>query len=101
MEDSGDVCQHPSIYDEHGLYLEARGPESFPVPHSRLLPIGTLCKSGIQADILTSFTEYGPWNGGWDGVNDDFFDRTPWIDKQPKVFWVRGNVFRRRLVGSS
>lgn len=87
IRDSGDVCQHPLVFDEHGLFLEPRGPESFPVPHSRLLPIGTLCKADLQGDILTSFTEYGPWNGGWDGVNDDFFDTTAWEDKQPKLFW--------------
>jgi hypothetical protein len=88
IRDSGDVCQHPSIFDQHGLYLEARGPASFPVPHSKLLPVGALCRSAIQGDMVTPMIEFGPWDGSWTGIQKDFYDTNVWEGKKPTLFWV-------------
>jgi hypothetical protein len=88
IRDSGDVCQHPSIFDQHGLYLEARGPASFPVPHSKLLPVGALCRSAIQGDMVTPMIEFGPWDGSWTGIHEDFYDTNLWEGKKPTLFWV-------------
>lgn len=75
-----DICDHPTVFDMHGLYINPLGPHSFPKPHSKILPVGTICKAAHQGDILTAFPEYLPGDDWRD-------DQQRWDDKITKVFW--------------
>jgi hypothetical protein len=75
------MCQHPSLFNEHSVFVRTHPERHRFQHHSRVLPIGAVCKVQQQGDILTALPESGPWTG-WED------DPKAWEEKSSRLYWV-------------
>lgn len=76
-----DICQHPSILENHGITLEHKDADSQPKPHTRLLPIFAQSRSKLHADIAVTPV-------GKDGRHRHEIGFDPlWKKKSGKLYW--------------
>lgn len=73
-------CDHPSLLDNHGMFLEEHIETSSPKPHTKLLPIFSLSKTPLNQDIPITPV-------GKDGQFESAGVEPKWNQKQGKMYW--------------
>ncbi|WOO80670.1 Beta-1,2-xylosyltransferase 1 [Vanrija pseudolonga] len=73
-------CDHPSLLDTHGMFLEKHNEGTHPQPHTKLLPLFVPSKTILNGDIPVTPI-------GKDGRRDDVGPDPKWTSKNGKVYW--------------
>ncbi|KAL7421975.1 cryptococcal xylosyltransferase 1 [Cryptotrichosporon argae] len=74
------VCEHPSLMDNHGMMLEEKTPDTHPKPHTKLFPILVPSITAMHGDIPITPV-------GSDGHRDDVGNDPEWGAKSGKLYW--------------
>lgn len=73
-------CDHPSLLETHGMFIEKHTQDSHPKPHTKLYPILVPSKTVLNGDIpITPI--------GSDGRRDDVGKESAWSSKNGKLYW--------------
>ena len=73
------------LFELHGMYLEEKGADFTPQPHTKLLPIFVPASTPMNADILLAPI-------GRDGVMESVGDEPDWKKKIDKLYWVSSSL---------
>ncbi|BEI82977.1 hypothetical protein CcaverHIS002_0308450 [Cutaneotrichosporon cavernicola] len=87
-------CDHPSLLENHGMFLEEHVETSSPKPHTKLLPIFSLSKTSLNQDILVTPV-------GKDGEIESVGNERSWNKKNGKMYWrgLATGMFHNKKAG--
>ncbi|BEI86445.1 hypothetical protein CcaverHIS002_0607320 [Cutaneotrichosporon cavernicola] len=75
---ASDICANPYLAPLHGLTIEPHEPDSYPRPHTQVLPLFSLAKTSLNSDILiTPLDQFARPKKDW-----------AWENKRdPRLYW--------------
>lgn len=87
-------CDHPSLLDNHGMFLEEHVETASPKPHTKLLPIFSLSKTSLHQDIPVTPV-------GKDGEFETPGREPLWNKKSGKLYWrgLATGMFHNKKAG--
>lgn len=88
-------CDHPSLLDNHGMFLEEHVETSSPKPHTKLMPIFSLSKTVLNQDIPVTPI-------GKDGHFESAGIEPAWNKKSGKMYWrgLATGLFHNKKAGA-